>query len=202
MGDSCVSVTRRRWREGRLEGEAIVIARLGRGRRSVQFQGPFFARGVRAEAWSRSGEGWPCYIGGPQTCPTDTSHSTSAGVSRLSSLKQDRQDEQAPHRACAGACRRPRGALRAARVAKQRLNRPHSTKTQCDASSGPCARLSPSQRVALRSRYALPPLRPATQQKPPRAAHGSNGGSRPRATQIALPRNGAAGPPALATTLP
>ena len=116
LGDSCVSVTRRRWREGRLEGEAIVIARLGRGRRSVQFQGPFFARGVRAEAWSRSGEGWPCYIGGPQTCPTDTSHSTSAGVSRLSSLKQDRQDEQAPHRACAGACRRPRGALRAARV--------------------------------------------------------------------------------------
>ena len=109
---------------------------------------------------------------------------------------------RAPHRACAGACRRPRGALRAARVAKQRLNRPHSTKTQCDASSGPCARLSTSQRVALRSRYALPPLRPATQQKPPRAAHGSNGGSRPRATQIALPRNGMYGPPALATTLP
>ena len=122
-------------------------------------------------------------------------------ASRLS-LQKHSQDEQAPHRACVGACRRPRGALRAARVAKQRLNRPNSTKTQCDASSGPCARLSTSQRVALRPRYEPPPLRPATQQKPPRAAHGSNGGSRPRATQIALPRNGTYGPLALATTLP
>ena len=130
-----------------------------------------------------------------------------AGLTRQSAqahldLQKHSQDEQASHRACVGACRRPRGALRAARVANQRPNRPNSTKTQCDASSGPCARLSTFQRVALRPRYEPPPLRPATQQKPPRVAHGSNGGSRPRATQIALPRNGTNKPPALATTLP
>ena len=96
----------------------------------------------------------------------------------------------------------PAAALVAPSVPRASVAASKSTRRAYDESYCPYARLSTSQRVALRPRYEPPPLRPATQQKPPRAAHGSNGGSRARATQIALPRNGTYGPPALATTLP
>ena len=96
----------------------------------------------------------------------------------------------------------PAAALVAPSVPRASVAASKSTRRAYDESYCPYARLSTSQRVALRSRYALPPLRPASLETCRAAAHISNGGRRPRATRVDLSKGGMYGPPALATTLP
>ena len=97
------------------------------------------ARGSCRRPWcSRSHDVWAFEV-------TQAWRADSAKRRRHLSSYKRQQDEQAPHRACAGACRRPRGALRAARAPSQRLNRPDRRRSAYDGS------------VALARAYRAPP---------------------------------------------